>query len=219
VVVSTAFRDRLAGRTRAELLAELISLRDAVVVAGAHGKTTTAAMIAFALERLGLDPERRLLPLAFPRGYRAAVEAQARTARVPVHLAYALIRAESVFDPAAVSPVGARGLMQLMPATAETLAPALGATPFDADLLFDPEANVRFGVTLLGRLLAKYPGRPDLAVAAYNAGPEAVARWIEAFGQLAEDEFVESIPFTETRGYVMKVTANWQTYDALYGQP
>jgi soluble lytic murein transglycosylase len=56
-------------------------------------------------------------------------------------------------------------------------------------------------------------------MAAYNAGPEAVARWLETFGHLAEDEFVESIPFTETRGYVMKVTANWRMYDALYGQP
>ncbi len=168
------------------------------------------------LERLGLDPEGRLFPLAFPRGYREAVEAEARAARVPAHLAYAIIRAESLFDPDAVSPVGARGLMQLMPGTAESLAPAVGLAPFDAQALFTPDANVRFGITLIGRLLARYPGRPYLAMAAYNAGPEAVSRWLAAFGQLPEDEFVESIPYTETRSYVMKVTAFWRTYDVLY---
>ncbi|HEY8368151.1 MAG TPA: transglycosylase SLT domain-containing protein [Thermodesulfobacteriota bacterium] len=168
------------------------------------------------LERLGLDPDGRLFALAFPRGYRDAVEAEARAAGVPVHLAYAIIRAESLFDPAAVSPVGARGLMQLMPATAESLAETVGLAPFDPQALFQPAANLRFGITLLGRLLARYPGRPYLAMAAYNAGPEAVSRWLAAFGNLPEDEFVESIPYTETRGYVMKVTAFWKTYDTLY---
>jgi soluble lytic murein transglycosylase len=168
------------------------------------------------LERLALDPERRLFPLAFPRGYRQAVEAEAKAARVPEHLAYAIIRAESLFDPEAVSPVGARGLMQLMPGTAEDLSEALGAPLSDPDDLFAPGANVRLGITLLGRLLRRYPERPYLAVAAYNAGPEAVNRWVRSFGDLAEDEFVESIPFTETRGYVMKVIAFWRTYDALY---
>ncbi|HEX7127608.1 MAG TPA: transglycosylase SLT domain-containing protein, partial [Thermodesulfobacteriota bacterium] len=168
------------------------------------------------LERLGLDPDGRLFALAFPRGYRDAVEAEARAAGVPVHLAYAIIRAESHFDPEAVSPVGARGLMQLMPATAESLAATVGLAPFDPQALFSPAANLRVGITLLGRLLARYPGRPYLAMAAYNAGPEAVSRWLAAFGNLPEDEFVESIPYTETRGYVMKVTAFWKTYDALY---
>jgi soluble lytic murein transglycosylase len=137
---------------------------------------------------------------------------------VPVHFAYAIIRAESLFDPAAISPVGARGLMQLMPATAESLAPAVAMARFEPDVLFQPEANVRLGITLLGRLLARYPGRPHLAMAAYNAGPEAVGRWVDDFGRLPEDEFVESIPYTETRGYVMKVTSFWRTYDALYAQ-
>ncbi|MBI3607101.1 MAG: transglycosylase SLT domain-containing protein [Nitrospirae bacterium] len=143
----------------------------------------------------------------------------AGTDRVDPFLVTGLIREESVYDSNAVSPVGAIGLMQLMPETARRVARAVGLTSFAVDQLFTPEVNITLGVRYLADLLDRFAGNEAYAVAAYNAGPEAVVKWIESSSPRALDEFVEEIPFPETRWYVKRVLRSTWEYRALYGAP
>ena len=112
--------------------------------------------------------------------------------------------------------VGARGLLQIMPDTGERLARDLGLAPFAPDDLFDPRVNLRLGTHYLGELSAQFGGRLSAAVGSYNAGPNAVARWIAARGSLEDDEWVESIPYEQTRTYVKRVLRSLRAYEILY---
>lgn len=138
-------------------------------------------------------------------------------------LALALIRQESNFDPEAASPVGARGLMQLMPGTAEIVARRLGGIAAGGLLLTDPELNMRLGTSYLRSLLDHFDGVLPYAVAAYNAGPSRVASWIAANGDPAAAhgetaggndmiDWIELIPIGETRNYVQRVIENAVIY-------
>jgi soluble lytic murein transglycosylase len=132
-------------------------------------------------------------------------------------LAYAVMRQESDFDPDAVSPAHAVGLMQLLPETARTVSRELGV-PYDEARLTDPSFNVALGaryLTVLGEKLARIPARLPLVVAAYNAGDDAVLRWLSRVSQMDIDEFVECIPYVETRDYVARVMGNWARYEYL----
>ncbi len=151
-------------------------------------------------------------PLAFwPQVSRAAA-----TQQVDPLLLLALMRQESVFDPTARSPADARGLMQLLPSTAARVAAARGEpTPSD---LTNPDVNIALGAAYLGSLLRDYGGDPRKALAAYNGGEPAVARWQESYGQLEGDEWVESITYRETRDYVKKVMGNHRRYQQLYAR-
>ncbi|HEY5975010.1 MAG TPA: lytic transglycosylase domain-containing protein, partial [Geobacteraceae bacterium] len=149
----------------------------------------------------------------YPLAFREAVMDQAPQG-VPESLVYAVMRAESAYQPAAVSPVGARGLMQLMPATAAAI--VKNGKKFDADQLFTPELNIRCGTRHLKDLLERYDGDTIAVIAAYNAGAHNVDRWRKTFQDLRPDEFVESIPFGETREYVKKVLATAALYRRLY---
>jgi len=137
-------------------------------------------------------------------------------------LIYAIIRAESAFDPGALSHAGARGLMQVMPATAVYIASRAALEVPRKDELFEPETSIRFGQAYLAHLLQRPPidGNLILLAAAYNAGPGNVARWQERPG-LAHDPllFLEAIPIRETRDYVKKVLTNLWSYRARLGQP
>ncbi|MGI6244401.1 MAG: lytic transglycosylase domain-containing protein [Pseudochelatococcus sp.] len=132
---------------------------------------------------------------------------------------YAITRQESAFDGKAVSHAGARGLMQLMPATAQATARSAGL-PFDLTrLTSDPAYNARLGASHLGELVARWNGSYILAIASYNAGPGNVRKWIAAYGDprsLKVDpvDWVERIPFAETRNYVQRVLENLQVYRA-----
>jgi soluble lytic murein transglycosylase len=129
------------------------------------------------------------------------------------------MREESALDPRAVSPVGAIGLTQLMLPTARDLARQLRLPrPSRADLM-QGSLNVRLGARYLGQLIRRFDGSVALALAAYNAGPGAVSRWLEARGHLETDEFVEEIPYEETRGYVKRVLRSYASYRLLYGGP
>jgi soluble lytic murein transglycosylase len=154
--------------------------------------------------------------IIYPLAYREAVTKSARTNGVPEWLIYSIIRAESSFLPSALSPAGAMGLMQVMPATAKAVNGGKSAKsdPFN---LYLPEVNITLGVKHLKDLLVLYNGDLVAAVAAYNAGAGNVNRWEKAFGSLRRDEFIESIPFTETREYVKKVLAGAEIYSTLYG--
>jgi soluble lytic murein transglycosylase len=129
-----------------------------------------------------------------------------------------LIRQESSFDPLASSAAGARGLMQLMPATASQLARGLHAP---AGPLGDPVVNMRLGTAYLGGLLAQFGGVVPYAVAAYDAGGRHVRDWMAANGNAAAPpdadamiDWIELIPYAETRNYVQRVLENQAVYQA-----
>ncbi len=155
--------------------------------------------------------------LAYPQGLLPAIQAST-TNGVDPYLIAAVIREESVYNPDAVSPAGALGLMQVLPQTGQMIAGRLGGESFSKERLFDPRYNIRMGSWYLGQLAEKFDHNPVYMVAAYNAGPEAVARWIQQFGGIEPDEFIESIPYTETRLYVKRVLRSHREYRRVNGR-
>jgi len=157
--------------------------------------------------------------LDWPRAHEVALREAATAHGVPPLLLMGLSREESAFDEHVVSWAGATGLCQLMPATAADEAKALKLPPPTPALLTEPTYNATLGAAHLGRRL-KGLGHPFKAIAAYNAGPGAVLKWMPPSGTaLPVDRWVEQIPFDETRNYVKKVTNSWVTYSALSGAP
>ena len=161
------------------------------------------------------DP--RVLRAIFPWPNRAAVKAEADEFGVDPLLLAAIVRQESVFDVEALSPAGARGLAQLLPSTAALMARGLDVV-FLPDWITVPDLNLHLGAAHLAELLKRY-GRVDAAIAAYNAGPSPVRRWMDRAGAEDADHFIEMIPYPETRGYVRSVLRNRELYGALYGAP
>jgi soluble lytic murein transglycosylase len=130
-------------------------------------------------------------------------------------LVYAVMREESGYRPAVVSVSGARGLLQLMPETAERVSQRAGITLGSADDLFVPRVNIELGAAYLAELLTRFEGRRSAAIGSYNAGPNAVARWL-AQGAAEDDEWVEAISYDQTRGYVKRVLRSVHAYRVLY---
>jgi soluble lytic murein transglycosylase len=161
----------------------------------------------------------RVWRIAYPPAYRTDVQRWAGAAGVPDALLLALMREESALDARAVSPAGAIGLTQLMLPTAQGVARRLKMhRPSRTDLMI-ASVNIRIGARYLADLLERFDGSAALALAAYNAGMGAVSRWLDERGGLALDEFVEEIPYEETRGYVKRVLRSYAAYRMLYGQP
>nr|MDP9196780.1 lytic transglycosylase domain-containing protein [Pseudomonadota bacterium] len=138
-------------------------------------------------------------------------------------LVHALIRQESTFNAGAISSAGARGLMQLMPATARQVARQEGLPHQPARLTEDPAYNIRLGAAYLERMLDQFGGSPVLAIAAYNAGPSRVREWVGKLGQPGDRpeevvDWIEQIPFSETRNYVQRVLENLQVYRQRLGE-
>ena len=166
------------------------------------------------LHRLN-DP--RVLRIIFPWPNRALVEQEAKEFDLDPYLIAALIRQESAFDAAAMSRAGARGMMQLMPATARGLARQLKVEWSDR-LLGVADANVHFGSAHLATMLRQYDGEVVPALAAYNAGGSRVRRWLR-FPEAGDwFSFIERIPFPETRGYIQTLLRNRALYAGLYGE-
>lgn len=162
--------------------------------------------------------EKGTLPLwtaGYPRAYTELVSRNAALNGLSEGLVYALIRAESGFAPAIKSGAGAIGLMQMMPATAKLTAREKG--DFDPRRLTVPEYNIRLGTKHMNDLMREHDGDVVYMAAAYNAGSGALERWKKSFRGLDKDEFIESIPYRETRDYVKKVYASAATYRRLYG--
>lgn len=139
-------------------------------------------------------------------------------------LLHAIVRQESNFDTAAVSHAGARGLMQLMPATARSVAKRLRVRYSPRKLTRDSSYNVRLGQAYLGQMINRFDGSYILAIASYNAGPSAAKRWVRQNGDPREPgvdviDWVESIPYRETRNYVQRVIENLQVYRMRMGGP
>ncbi|RTR03908.1 transglycosylase SLT domain-containing protein [Halomonas nitroreducens] len=140
----------------------------------------------------------------FPEAYRDHFLRWGEVTGVDPYLLMGIARRESAYNPEALSPAGARGLMQLMPATAAQVSRQLGLDDPGPYGVLDPAVNIRLGSTYIGEMLDRYRGNRLAATAAYNAGPHRVDRWLEQAPE-AFDLFVESIPFRETRHYVQAV--------------
>jgi soluble lytic murein transglycosylase len=151
----------------------------------------------------------------YPRVYGELVAQHTSVNGLSEGLILGLMRAESGFSPAIKSPAGAIGLMQLMPATAKLTAREIGV--FNPQNLIVPEYNIKIGTRHFRDLLKGYDGDVVYSIAAYNAGAAAVDRWRKNLKGLKKDEFIESIPYQETRDYVKKVYASAATYRQLYG--
>ncbi len=169
------------------------------------------------VQEKGQPPIRGFWQCLYPQGHWPIVREEAVRQGLDPFLVTALIREESAFAPRALSRAGARGLMQLMPQTAEQVARehkvVLGASvPLET-----PEVNVQLGTLHLADLIRDHGGNLSLALASYNAGQQQVRRWQERFGMADDEEFTEDIPYTETRNYVKRVLGSYQRYAALYG--
>jgi soluble lytic murein transglycosylase len=133
---------------------------------------------------------------------------------IPSELLHAIMRQESAFDPTALSPVGAQGLMQLMPKTAAKTAERMGK-PFDPNLVVSPGLNITLGAHYLTQLLHMLQNNVPLAAGAYNAGPAAVGRWLTGAEDIPLDVWTALVPYRETRHYIWRVVGNWARYRYL----
>jgi soluble lytic murein transglycosylase len=155
----------------------------------------------------------RLYDLRFPLASQDGVVSQAEQAGIDPSWAYGILRAESAWVSDARSGADARGLMQLVPATAAEVAKRNGLDWNGGDSLYDPSVNIELGTRYLAQIAERFNGAPWLASAAYNAGPNRVGQWVAARSTLAPDLFVASIPYKETREYVARVMAFSVIYD------
>ena len=152
----------------------------------------------------------------FPLAYWETIRQKAKERDVDPYLILALIRQESLFDTWARSPAFALGLMQLLPSTAARVAKQIGLAPPSNERLFEPDLNLTLGTQYLKDLLRRYSNNWFKAIAAYNAGEAAVDRWEKEIATDDIEEFIERIPYVETRGYVKLVMRNHRIYKKLY---
>jgi soluble lytic murein transglycosylase len=193
-----------------------------VVLLAELAKATGDPQIALRLSKIAFNRDLPLGDYALPIGvipqFRSLL-----TDRVDLALVHALSRQESEFNAAAKSPVGAAGLMQLMPATARAVAKAY-KLKFDSAQLTNPTYNTQLGEAHLRDLIDSYRGSYFLSLAAYNAGGGRVAEWIKTFGDPRDPDvdpidWIERIPFTETRQYVIKIMETLQLYRSRLAGP
>ena len=157
------------------------------------------------------------LPLSFPKGFEERVKFFSQKYTLDEFLVYSVIREESHFDKEAVSVSDARGLMQLLPSTALEAAPKAGLSSFETSQLFSPDINLELGCYYLSWLLEIFKGNFAVSLAGYNGGPTSAKVWYEKNGTLDIDEFVEEIPFEQSRNYVKKILRSYAAYEAVYG--
>jgi soluble lytic murein transglycosylase len=155
--------------------------------------------------------------LAFPLPYRADLERFSKQNKLDPFLMAALIRQESEFDAAVISPANARGLTQIEPATGRELSRKLKIAKYTTAKLFQPSLNLQFGTLYLRTVTDQLGGHTEAALAAYNAGMSRAKAWL-TWGDFKEPaEFVETVPFTQTRGYIQAVLRNADAYRRIYG--
>jgi len=156
--------------------------------------------------------------ILFPQQYWSAIEQDSVKNGLDPYMVASLIRQESEFNPAAISPANAFGLMQLLPSVGRSMAKEEGIHHFNEVELLNPETNIRLGTRYLKQTLDKFDGQAAYAFAAYNAGDSRVTDWQSIGRYHGMDEFVESIPFTETRDYVQAILRNESIYRELNGR-
>jgi soluble lytic murein transglycosylase len=160
------------------------------------------------------------IPLAywrilFPEPYWTTIKVESAKNNLDPYLVASLIRQESEFNPSVISYANAYGLMQLLPSVGKSLAREEGISHFETFHLLDPETNIRLGTRYLREMLDKFGGVQEYALAAYNAGDSRVTDWQAAGPYNGIDEFVESIPFSQTREYVQAILRNIEIYRAI----
>lgn len=174
------------------------------------GEPHIALMLAKEAARQGYEIYHGYFPLSVPRGVKM---------EIPEEFALSIARRESEFDPAVISGAGARGLMQLMPGTAQQVAGEIGEEYERGRLTDDPQYNARLGTAYLRKLSERFGANPVLMSIGYNAGPSRAERWPGLFGdprgaEVDVVDWIEGIPFRETRNYVMRVTESFAPYRA-----
>ncbi|MBV8820344.1 MAG: transglycosylase SLT domain-containing protein [Acidobacteriaceae bacterium] len=194
-------------------LAELAAQRDA-----SHLGIRYIKQLAPTYLRVSMDSAtEKLWKLAFPLPFRVSVEQASRAQGLDPFIVAALIRQESEFDPKVISHANAYGLTQLLPSTGREYGRKLNLGRVTTPMLFQPEINTQIGTFYLKTLLDQMEGKWEAALAAYNAGPQRVVKWL-TWGDFREPaEFIEAIPFEETRTYVQSVLRNADVYRRLYG--
>lgn len=206
----------LAGVFLIELASSLDSAAE-IALAGRLARDLDLPHVSLRIGKIAATKDRPLPELAFLTG--AVPDFPPRGTAVEPALVHAIARQESSFNAAAVSPAGARGLMQLMPATAKRTAREAGLAYSPARLIDDPAYNAAVGAAHLEQLMTEFDGSYIMTIAAYNAGRRRVAEWVETFGdprdrQVDPIDWIERIPFSETRNYVQRVLENLQVYRA-----
>lgn len=196
----------------------LVALSTMLNEVGAYHQALRLARARFRdqLERTGGSFAPSLWSVAYPTGLLPTIKLQGAKGVDP-YLIAAIIREESQYDVKAVSRVGAIGLMQVMPATANTVAQRVGLPAVGREDLFDQETNIRIGVRYVEQLMEQFSGNIVYTIASYNAGPLAVGGWIAQYRGQSQDEFVELIPYQETRQYVKRVLRSYREYIRLGG--
>lgn len=198
-----------------DFLKSLMTEYDSV---GYYHRSSYIGQVFFSGQRsTGIEVSRPYWEYAYPKAFNSEVEKFAKDYSVPRELVWGIMRAESQYRKDAISPVGALGLMQVMPFTGYRVANLLGQTDFQPRQLLEPAGAIKMGSRYLQRLMIKFENTIPLVAAGYNAGPHRVSNWLASFGHLETDEFIEHIPFLETRNYVKKVVSNCHVYSQLYG--
>jgi soluble lytic murein transglycosylase len=160
---------------------------------------------------------REYWKLMFPQPYWDQIVANSQKNGLDPYFVASLIRQESEFNAGAVSPAHAYGLMQLIASTGKGAARKEGLKGFQTAQLLNPAINIELGTLNLKQVLDRFGGQPEYALAAYNAGDVPVRQWLASGDYKDVAEFVESIPYTETREYVQAILRNREMYKALYG--
>ena len=155
-----------------------------------------------------------ILKFLYPIPHEAKVK---KHAQIDPFLVYSVMRQESMFDAKIQSPAGARGLLQIMPATGDFLAKREGVQNYDKDLLYNAYLNIRLGVRYLNDLYVEHKQDYIGVLGEYNAGPAPANRWLANYGSLPWDIRVEEVSYWETRDYVKRVMSNYWTYREIYG--
>ena len=206
-------------RSRPEERAGLAEACDAFLDLGRYDKAVWVGgrvLRPLFAQESGKPPIPGFWQCVYPLGHLDLVGPYAAQRGLDPYLVLGLIREESAFAPRAISRTGARGLMQLMPQTADLTARENKLPPVAPAALETPEVNIRIGVHHLADLFREFGGNLSLTLASYNAGKQPVQRWVQRFGAADEVEFVEDIPYAETRGYVKRVLGSYERYRTLF---
>jgi soluble lytic murein transglycosylase len=164
------------------------------------------------------DGPRQFWEYLFPLPYRAELTTDAKAQNLDPYLVAGLIRQESEFNPDAISSANANGLMQVRLGTGRDFSRAVGIPRLTVNMLLQPAPNLKIGTAVFRSMLDQNGGSLERTLAGYNAGPRHAAEWFSWNNYREPAEFVESIPFTETRDYVQAVIRNGEMYRRLYGQ-
>jgi soluble lytic murein transglycosylase-like protein len=205
--------------TRSAASPRAVTALEALVLARKGERRKSMLVIRDAFPALGGALQARLPEQArrlyYPLAYQDTIRTWAQANDLPTHLVYGIIRQESAFDSGAESWAGARGLMQLMPATARELAGKLGMS-YSRERLADPAFNLRLGTTYFRQVLTMFDGNIDLALAGYNAGPYRIKRLWRESGEAEVDRFLETLTLEEPKTYVKRILVLSDSYRQLY---